>query len=96
MIKVLIRSTIRSLVKQIPYSFVNILGMTIGVASVVVMIIWIALETSYDKFHKDGERLYRVSMILRTPNKDINDGAIYTPAGPEYKREFPVIEEMVR
>jgi len=96
MIKLLFRNGFRSLVKQMPYSFVNILGMTIGVASVVVMIIWIALETSYDKFHKDGERLYRVSMILRTPNKDINDGAIYTPAGPEYKREFPVIEEMVR
>ena len=96
MIKLLIRNGLRSLVKQMPYSFVNILGMTIGVASVLVLIIWIAMETSYDKFHKDRERLYRVSMVFRTPNKDINDGAIYDPAGPEYKRAFPVIEEMVR
>ena len=96
MIKLLIRNGLRSLVKQMPYSFVNILGMTIGVASVLVLIIWIAMETSYDRFHKDRERIYRVSMIFRTPNKDINDGAIYDPAGPEYKREFPAIEEMVR
>ena len=96
MIKLLFRNAFRSLIKQMPYSFVNILGMTIGVASVLVLIIWISIETSYDNFHKDQERLYRVSMILRTPNKDINFGAIYDPAGPEYKKEFPLIEEMVR
>jgi putative ABC transport system permease protein len=79
-----------------PYSFVNILGLTIGVASVLVILIWISVETSYDKFHKDQQRVYRVNMILKTPNKEINFGSIYDPAGPEYKREFPVIEEMVR
>ena len=35
-------------------------------------------------------------MILKTPNKDFNLGSIYDPAGPEYKKEFPVIEDMVR
>jgi putative ABC transport system permease protein len=79
-----------------PYSFVNILGLTIGVASVLVLIIWISLETSYDKFHKDRERLYRVGMILKTPNKEINSAVINAPAGPEFKREFPVVENMVR
>jgi putative ABC transport system permease protein len=79
-----------------PYSFVNILGMTIGVASILMLIIWISVETSYEKFNKDHERLYRVAHILRTPTKDINDGSIYAPAGPEFKKEFPVIEEAVR
>jgi len=92
MLKLLLRNGLRSLIKQMPYSFVNILGMTIGVASVLILIVWIAMETSYDRFHKDRERLYRVAMVLRTPNKDINDGAIYDPAGPEYKRAFPAIE----
>jgi len=96
MIKLLLRNGLRSLVKQMPYSFVNILGMTIGVASVLILIIWITMETSYDRFHKDRERVYRVGVVLRTPNKDINDGAIYDPAGPEYKKAFPAIEEMVR
>lgn len=96
MIKILIRNGFRSLVKQMPYSFINILGLTIGVAFMLVIIIWISVETSYDKFHKDKERLYRVSMIFRTPNKDFYDGAIYDPAGQEYKKEFPVIEDMAR
>ena len=78
MIKILIRNGFRSLVKQMPYSFINILGLTIGVAFMLVIIIWISVETSYDKFHKDKERLYRVSMIFRTPNKDFYDGAIFS------------------
>jgi putative ABC transport system permease protein len=96
MLKILLRNSFRSLVNQRPYSFVNIIGLTIGVASVLVLIIWISVETSYDKFHKDSERLYRVPYILKTPTRDFNDGSIYAPAGPEFKREFPVIEEMVR
>ena len=96
MIKLLLRNGLRSLVKQVPYSFVNILGLTIGVASVLVIIIWISVETSYDKFHKDKDRLYRVSMIFKTPTKVLNCGSINAPAGPEFKREFPVVEEMVR
>lgn len=96
MIKLLIRNGFRSLVKQMPYSFVNILGLTIGIASVLVIIIWISIETSYDKFHIDGERLYRVGMIFKTPNMVLNAASINAPAGPEYKREFPVVENMVR
>ena len=96
MIKILFRNGIRSLVSQMPYSFVNILGLTIGIASVLLLTIWISVETSFDKFHKDADRLYRVGLILKTPNKEMNCGSINAPAGPEYKREFPVVDEMVR
>jgi putative ABC transport system permease protein len=96
MIKLLFRNGLRSLVKQMPYSLVNIVGLAIGVASVLLIIIWISVETSYDKFHKDCERLYRVGMILQTPNMILNAGQINAPAGPEFKREFPVVENMVR
>jgi putative ABC transport system permease protein len=96
MIKFLFRNGLRSLVKQMPYSFVNILGLTVGVGSVLTLIIWILAETSFDKFHKDQERLYRIALLIKTPNVLYNQGSINMPAGPEYKKEFPVIEEMVR
>ena len=96
MIKILFRNAFRSLIKQMPYSFVNILGLTIGVASVLLIVIWIAVETSYDNFHKDGDRTYRIGMIFKTPNMVLNSASINAPAGPEFKREFPVVENMVR
>ena len=96
MFRPLFRNALRSLIKQTPYSFVNITGLTIGVASVLLVLIWIAVETSYDKFLTDYDRLYRINLLLKTPNKDINSPVINAPAGPEYKREFPVIENSVR
>jgi len=79
-----------------PYSFVNILGLTIGLASIIILILWISTETSFDKFHKDQDRLYKVGMIIRTPNREYNDATINAPAGPEYMRAFPAVEQMVR
>jgi putative ABC transport system permease protein len=96
MLKLLLRNSYRSLVDQRPYSFVNILGLTIGVSSVLILITWISLETSYENFLKDKERIYRVGMVFKTPNRIINSGSINAPAGPEFKREFPVVEEMTR
>lgn len=96
MSRLLFFNALRSLVKQRPYSLVNITGLTIGLAAVLIVLIWISVETSYEKFHKDYNRLYRVNLILKTPNKDINSPVINAPAGPEYKREFPFIENFVR
>jgi putative ABC transport system permease protein len=96
MIKILFRNALRSLIKQMPYSFINILGMTIGLASVIILILWISIQVSFDKFHKDQDRLYKVGMIVRTPNREDNDATINAPAGPEYKLAFPAVEQMVR
>ena len=62
--------------------------MTIGLASVIILILWISIQTNFDKFHKDRDQLYKVGMIVRTPNREFNDATINAPAGPEYKRAF--------
>ena len=96
MIKALFRNSLRSLVKQMPYSFVNIIGLTIGVTSVLMIIIWISVETSFDNFHKDKDRIFRIGLVMKTPNKEMNLPDINAPAGPEFGRTFPQIEKIVR
>ncbi|HCC70418.1 MAG TPA: hypothetical protein DEQ09_04615, partial [Bacteroidales bacterium] len=92
----LIKNTYRSIINQRPYSFINILGLTIGLTCVILIILWIKAETSYDRFHKDHENLYRVNHILRTPKRMMNVGGINDPAGPEFKSKFPVIDDFLR
>lgn len=96
MFKILLRNSLRSLRNQRPYSFINILGLTIGVSSVIVLITWVSLETSYENFFKDKDRLYRTGFFFKTPTRIYNEGSIYAPAGPEFLMEFPVLEKMVR
>jgi putative ABC transport system permease protein len=68
MIKNNIKIAFRSLLKQKVYTFINILGLAVGVASCVLIVLFIQNEFSYDKFFKDQDRIYRMSLERIYPN----------------------------
>jgi putative ABC transport system permease protein len=92
----LIKNSYQSLINQRPYSIINIIGLSIGLTCVILILLWIKSETGYDRFHNDYERIYRVNNIMRTPNREMNMGGINAPGGPEFKANFPSIEDYVR
>jgi len=51
---------IRSLFKNSVYSFINITGLSIGIASSVLILLWVADEYSYDRFHKNYSSIYKI------------------------------------
>lgn len=51
---------IRSLFKNSVYSFINITGLSIGIASSVLILLWVADEYSYDRFHKNYSSIYKL------------------------------------
>ncbi|MEP1096088.1 MAG: ABC transporter permease [Cyclobacteriaceae bacterium] len=61
MLKNYIKIAFRNLQRQKAYTAVNVLGLSIGITSLFFILIFIESELSYDKHHKDGDRLYRVS-----------------------------------
>lgn len=52
--------TLRNLRKNGFYSFINIFGLAIGITCSILIILWVADETSFDKFHPKADRLYQV------------------------------------
>jgi len=92
----LIKNSYQSLINQRPYSIINIIGLSIGLTCVILILLWIKSETGYDRFHNDYERIYRINNIMRTPNREMNMGGINAPGGPEFKANFPSIEDYVR
>src|SRR5690349_12754770 len=52
--------TIRNLFKNSVYSFINIAGLAIGITCSILILLWVADETSFDKFHPKADRLYQV------------------------------------
>ena len=52
--------TVRNLFKNGFYSFINIAGLAIGITCSILILLWVADETSYDKFHPKADRLYQV------------------------------------
>lgn len=52
--------TVRNLFKNGFYSFINIAGLAIGITCSILILLWVAEETSFDKFHPKADRLYQV------------------------------------
>ncbi len=98
--KAMIRSylliAIRNLKKSPGFSTINILGLAIGMASAMIMLIWIENEVTHDKFHTNKNRIYEAW------NKFAFSGEIQcwntTPKvlGPTLEKEFPEVEKIAR
>ncbi|HAP61959.1 MAG TPA: hypothetical protein DCR93_21485, partial [Cytophagales bacterium] len=65
----------RNLLKYRFYSGINILGMSVGIASVLLMALFVQHELSYDRYYEDAERLYRVDFSARMAGNDVELGA---------------------
>jgi putative ABC transport system permease protein len=71
MIKNYMLITVRNLFKNGFYSFINIAGLAIGITCSILILLWVADETSFDKFHPKADRLYQV-WVNATFNGKIN------------------------
>ncbi|MEO9891760.1 ABC transporter permease [Aurantibacter sp.] len=86
----------RYLLKNKLYSFINIFGLAIGVASFILIMLYVNYENSYDKF-EGSENVHRVYMdYLEGDTFIAGDAQTYNLSGPTLKREFPEILEYVR
>ncbi len=95
MLKNYFKIAFRNLVKHKIYSFINISGLAVGMASVILIGSYIQDELSYDRYHQNADRIYR---FTGSSSGDVIPGWIGTPAllGPTLKAEFPEIENYVR
>ena len=61
MIKLIFRLALRKIRKQRLYASINIIGLTIGLLSFVLIMLYVNHEQSFDKFHRKSERIYRLT-----------------------------------
>ncbi|MBU2554704.1 MAG: ABC transporter permease [Bacteroidetes bacterium] len=78
------------------YTFINLFGLILGFTCSAVFLLYVSFEFSFDKFHKDKERIFRVNEIATSPeNKEISP-SLRMPYGPALKEEISEIEDVVR
>lgn len=78
------------------YTFLNLLGLILGFTCSTVIFLYVNFEYSFDNFHKDKERIFRVNGITTSPrNKEISP-SLRMPYGPALKEEFSEVEDVVR
>jgi putative ABC transport system permease protein len=96
MIKNYLKIALRNLWKHKVFSFINILGLTVGMTACFLIFSYIRFETSYDSFHSKADRIYRIVCDIKTPTEVIHAGGPSWAVPPNIKNEFPEIESAVR
>ncbi|WP_417887721.1 ABC transporter permease [Zunongwangia sp.] len=95
MFKLYLKSAFRNLWNRKFYSFLNMFGLAVGLATSVMLLMWVQNEWSYDQFHDKSEKIYRINSRFKT---EAEDNVWSTAPGPVkvYAQDIPEIEELVR
>jgi putative ABC transport system permease protein len=91
-----LRISLRKIRRQKGYSFINIAGLAVGLASCILMMLWIKDDLSFDRFHANKDSLFRVIMETKTVNTESLDARTPTPLGQALKDEFPEVLDFSR
>ncbi|HXL56425.1 MAG TPA: ABC transporter permease, partial [Chitinophagaceae bacterium] len=87
---------IRSLLKRKGYSLINIMGLAIGMAVCLLIILFIQNELSYDQWQQRGNNIYRVVLERRYPGRSTSYAIIPQSIGPAIQKEYPEVMECTR
>ena len=85
--------SIRNLLRNKVFSAVNIFGLAVGMTACFSILQYVRFEMSYDKFHKNADRISRVVLEI---DHNRYRAASHSAAGPALKREFPEVAEYAR
>ena len=78
------------------YSFINIFGLAVGITSCILILLYILNETSYDKFYKNSDDIYRVAVERKFPNQKLKSAATERPLAKYLKDNLPGVIEATR
>ena len=86
----------RSLMRQKFYAFINVIGLSVGIASFLMIMMFVKYEFSYDKYHTKADRIYRIDFHGKIGDDVFNVALAGAPTGPTLRRDYPEVEEMAR
>ena len=84
------------MLRQKGYSIINISGLTLGIAASLLIILYVVDELGYDRFHRNGERIYRIGFKGRLQGNDFNMATSPAPLAGAIVAEIPEVESAIR
>ena len=87
---------IRFLFKSKSSTLINVFGLSISLAGVILIYLFITQELSYDNFHADRDRIYRVVLDNKTPSGTTRFVTTGPPVGPVFVSELTQVESYAR
>lgn len=97
MFRTFLRSIWRTISRHKAHSFINIFGLALGLTCCILILLFVQTEVSFDRFHHNADRLYRLIKLVTpqtggTEIHSISSGQM----GPAMVRDFPEVEQCTR
>lgn len=96
MFKNYIKTALRIMSRQKAYSAINVVGLSLGIAATLLIVLYVADELSFDRFHTDADRMYRVTFFGRLEGNDFNMAVSAAPIAAAMMAEIPEVESTAR
>jgi putative ABC transport system permease protein len=96
MIKNYFKIAFRNLWRHKTFSFINIMGLAVGLTACFLIFLLVSFEMSYDSFHTKSNRIYRLVTDLKTPSDDLHIPVTSWAFAPKIKSDMPEVEAFTR
>ncbi len=96
MIRNYLKIAFRNLVRNKVYSFINIVGLAVGLVVTMLIFLFVSHEAAYDQFQVNGDRIFKVSANVKYGDQEVHFTAIPAKLAPTVKANNPHILNYVR
>jgi putative ABC transport system permease protein len=91
-----LKITLRIIRRQFLYSSINVFGLAIGIACCIFILLYVRNELSFDRYHKDHNRIFRVCLDMKSSSSSTKYACNVPPLAHELKKKIPEVEEAAR
>ena len=96
MFKTYVKIAWRSVMKNKMFSFINIFGLSVGLTCCILITLYIVHETSYDKFFKNANHIFRLGTVFIDQGVEDKGGNTSAPLGRMLQQEYPEVQSSAR
>ena len=96
MFKSYLKTSVRFLLKNKTFSFINIFGLATGTLCCLYILLYVQNQYSYDKQHKNVASIFRITTDLNLTGDKHHNASSSPPISPALKNDFPEVENFVR
>ena len=89
------RTAIRYLIKRKTYSLINVIGLATGIASFILIMLYVMDELGYDRYHERADDIYRIAQIYDFEGVGENSASLPFPLAFTLKNDFPGLVENI-
>ncbi|GAB4056096.1 ABC transporter permease [Spirosoma litoris] len=96
MIRNYLKIAFRNLKRQKVSTSINVIGLAIGLATCILIMLYVQDELSYDRYNEKADRIFRVNLKLQLNGKDVGGTSLGQNAARDLKQEFPEVLKATR